>query len=177
MRTPSLLLVLAFPAHAVDAPFADTQTDHCAVWQRELSFADALATHDHAAFAAHLHRDAVFGVSDPAPTRGADAIAAEWKPLIDGTAIRLAWYPKHVVVSATGDLAWSTGPSLVTKPDGTAPRIGGYQSVWQRDAAGAWHVLFDGGTAPQPATAEQVAAFHAARRRDCPQVETPGSSR
>lgn len=169
---------------AVASPMALAQTAspvaaggdaRCAVWKRELSFGDALAAHDHAAFAEHLHRDAVFGVNDPAPTRGANAIAAEWKTLVDGTTVNLAWYPRHVVASADGTLAWSTGPSLVTRPDGSAARIGSFQSVWQRDAAGAWHVLFDGGIAGQPATPEQVAAFHAGRQRGCAPIDATAS--
>lgn len=166
-----VVLVLSPPARAADDA-------RCAVWARELSFGDALAAHDHAAFAAHLHEHAVFGVAGPAVTRGRAAIAAEWKPLVDGTAVRLAWYPAHVTVNAAGDLAYSTGPALMQRVgDDPAPRLSSYQSVWQRDARGQWHVLFDGGTAPRPASAAEVAAFHAGRQRTCPPEATAPSPR
>lgn len=165
-----VLLTLAPAAHAAEDA-------RCTVWARELAFGDALAGHDHAGFAAFLHPDAVFGTSSPAVTRGREAIAAEWKPLVDGTAVRLAWYPTHVAVNAAGDLAYSTGPALLERVGADpAPRLSSYQSVWQRDAAGQWHVLFDGGTAPRAATAAELAAFHAGRQRRCP-PETPPSPR
>lgn len=164
---PALALVLCASAAAHETA-GPADTARCAVWARETSFAAALAAHDRAGFAEHLHPDAVFGVNDAAPTRDARAIVQAWAGLIDGTAARLAWYPRHVVASAGGDLAWSTGPALFLRPDGTSPRIGSFQSVWQRGADGTWRVLFDGGTAPQPATDAQVAAFHAGRAPACP---------
>lgn len=173
MRLVLLLVALALPHVAQAADDA-----RCAVWARELSFGDALAAHDHAGFAAHLHPDAVFGISGDDVTRGRKAVAAQWKPLVDGTAVRLAWYPAHVTVNASGDLAYSTGPALVQRVgDDAAPRLSTFQSVWQRDAGGTWHVLFDGGTAPRPASASEVAAFHAGRQRACPPPATAPSPR
>ena len=46
--------------------------------------------------------------------------------------------------------------------------LGRFHSVWRRDAAGVWRVLYDDGIDLGPATPAQVEAFHAARREACP---------
>lgn len=174
-----VLLASACATPAPPRPAAGASAEsRCAVWAREMAFADALAAHDHAAFAAHLHPDAVFGVAGPAVLRGRATITREWAALIDGTALRLAWYPTHVTLNAAGDLAYSTGPALLERvgPE-PAPRLSSYQSVWQRAADGQWYVLFDGGTAPREATTAQVAAFHAGRKRTCTADPTDPSPR
>lgn len=163
-------------------PAAVLTADECAVWARELSFARSVADHDPAAFAAHLHRDAAFGASQPAPTRGRDAITQRWGGIIAGRALALAWYPSRVTVGPAnanaagagraGDIAWSSGPSLLEDraPGATARYLlGGFHSVWHRDDDGVWRVLFDDGIEPKPATQAEVAAFHAGRRTACPQ--------
>jgi ketosteroid isomerase-like protein len=141
--------------------------DECAVWQREMSFARSVAEHDAAAFAEHLAPDAVFAVGTPNPTRGRAAIAEAWAGIVRGDGLRLEWYPTSTTVS--GDLAWSTGPALFERLDGRAPRLARstFQSVWRRDAAGRWHVVFDTGTAPQPVDEASAAAFRAARPATC----------
>ncbi|MEI2428776.1 DUF4440 domain-containing protein [Lysobacter yananisis] len=145
--------------------------DECAVWARELGFARALAEHDAAAFAAFVHPQAAFGAGRPQPTRGREAIAAQWADLIAGKGLRLRWYPQRVTVAGVGDVAWSSGPALYQRIDpGAQPRylIGQYQSVWRRDADGVWRVLFDDGIAPRPATEAEAMAFERGRREDCP---------
>jgi len=156
-------------------------TDECAVWARELSFAQSVADHDTAAFAAHLHPDAAFGASRAAPTRGRDAITKRWAGIIDGKAVALSWYPTRVTIGPAtantpagpaADIAWSSGPGLFEDRDpGATVRytLSTFHSVWHRGADGVWRVLFDDGTEPKPATDADVAAFHAGRRVACPQ--------
>ena len=59
------LLVVALFAGQVAASAAPTgegsANERCAVWDRETSFAESVKVHDAAAFAAHLHPDAVRG--------------------------------------------------------------------------------------------------------------------
>lgn len=139
---------------------------------RELDFARALAEHDAAAFAGHLHEGAAFGVKQPQPQRGREAIALAWAPLIEGKTIRLEWYPTMVVIGGEPDIAMSTGPALYEdlRP-GANPRyrLGAFQSVWKRGEDGVWRVLFDDGLRPQPADEAAAAAFRANRREACPQ--------
>ena len=144
----------------------------CEVWARELSFAQSVADHDAAAFASHLDRDAAFGASLAQPTRGRDAIARAWAPIVEGKRVKLSWYPTRTTIGSVPDVAWSSGPALFENPDPKAPqryRMGGFHSVWHRGADGVWRVMFDDGIEPVPATDEQVAAFHAGRRTACPQ--------
>lgn len=176
MRTLCIAAVLAVPSavgHAqVAAPPAPSLSDaECAVWARETSFAQSIATHDKAAFAEHLHPDAVFGAKQPQPTRGRDAIAQDWAGLIAGTRLKLHWYPAMVAIGGENDIAYSSGPALYEAVDPKAQpryRLGAFQSVWHKGADGTWRVLFDDGIAPQPATEAEVAAFHAGRK-PCPQ--------
>jgi len=171
---------LALPAAAVAAQpvtsepsQADaTQPARCEVWARELGFARSVADHDVDAFADHVHADAVFGPTTPEPAHGREAVVRQWDGLIAGKGVRLYWYPAKVVAAGTGGHAWSTGPALYDDPSPTAKhryRLGRFNSVWHRDGDGAWRVLFDDGDAPQPASEDQAAAFHAGRIETCPQ--------
>lgn len=143
------------------------QASRCQVWQRELDFARSVASNDRAAFAALVHPRAAFGVSRK-PTLGREAIVAEWQGIIDGSALKLEWYPDVVTVGGDGDTAYSSGPALYQDPATGAYRHGRFGSVWQRDTDGAWRVIFDDGLKPQPADAAAVQAFHNGRRGDCP---------
>ena len=174
-RLAAVVLALSAAAHAqAPSPPPPALTDaECAVWARELSFARSVAEHDHAAFRAHLHPGAVFGPRGPEPQRGADAVARGWAWLIDGTDLRLEWYPTSVVIGGEGDIAYSTGPALYEDLRPDAPqryRRGGFQSVWHRGDDGVWRVLFDDGIPPQPVDAAAAEAFRAGRRTDCPRA-------
>lgn len=139
----------------------------CAVWTRELGFADALARHDATAFAGFLHADAVFGVGHQ-PTRGRDAILADWMPLIEGKALELRWYPERVSVGGDGRTAYSSGPALYRNPKDGSHRLGRFGSVWQQDRDGQWRVIFDDGVRPLPVDEAGGKAFEAGRRDACP---------
>lgn len=175
-----LLLVLVFspaaaaaPASPLVPPPTPLSADECAVWQRELGFARSLAEHDATAFAEHLHPQAAFGVSQPAPTRGRETITREWSGLIEGKQVKLSWYPTRVTIAGAADVAYSTGPALFERLDPkTVPRysLSRFQSVWHRGSDGVWRVLFDDGIPPRPATEAEVAAFREGRREACPGV-------
>ncbi|KAB8192111.1 DUF4440 domain-containing protein [Lysobacter maris] len=154
------------------AAAAPTHSDaECEVWARELGFARSVAEHDGAAFAAHVGEQAAFNSGQAAPLRGRDAIVDAWAGIIAGEPLKLSWYPARVTIAGADDVAASSGPALYESvgPDGAVRhRIGAFHSVWHRDDDGQWRVLFDDGIAPQPASDEQVAAFHAGRREDCP---------
>jgi len=170
----ALALLATGPAFAQmkDTPPAPTfSADECAVWARELSFADSVAQHDAKAFADHVHAGAVFSAKSPQPLRGRDAILQRWAKIIDGTGLKLSWYPTSVVIGGEGNIALSSGPALYESPDpkdtGKAS-LGGFQSTWHKGADGAWRVLFDDGIEPKPATEADIAAFRAGRK-SCPQ--------
>ncbi len=142
----------------------------CIVWGRELGFAQSVANHDAAAFAAFLHPGAAF-VDEAGVARGARAVIAKWAPLVRGDGVRLRWHPERVVIGGDPDTALSMGPYWFDDPKQTAePRfhVGRFVSTWKRDRHGVWHVLFDGGGGrSEPATTEQVRALQAKLPQRC----------
>lgn len=76
---------------------------------------------------------------DPAPTNGQDLVAG-WSD--DGP--HMVWGPDIAEASAAGDMGYTSGPYVVTLPDGSH-RYGHYHSVWARQADGAWRVVIDVG--------------------------------
>lgn len=171
----ALLLFSPTTRAETDAPMP--MSARCEVWARELSFARSVAEHDAAAFRAHLHAGAVFGVGRDRQTRGGDAIARRWAGIVEGKAITIEWYPAYTTESAeVPGIVWSSGPSLVIENPGTDDArysIGAFHSVWHRGEDGVWRVLFDDGADSQSADAEQVRAFRSGRRETCP--EPPAS--
>lgn len=110
----------------------------------ETAFAKTMADRDHAAFTRHLAPDAVF-VGGPSVFRGAAEVAEGWKRFFaPGSTAPFSWAPERVVVTATGDLAFSTGP--VRNPAGA--RVGTFNSTWRRGRDGAWKVVLDSGCPP-----------------------------
>lgn len=161
------LFAVAAAAHAPPPPAPESAVE-CAVWDREMSFARTVAAHDAVAFANHVAPDAVFGAGSPHPQRGRATIVHGWASILRGDGIRLQWYPTRTTV--VGNLAWSTGPTLIEQTDGSTPRFlqGTYQSVWRRAVDGRWQVLFDAGTPPQPVDEAAAALFDKARPTACP---------
>ena len=164
---------IAAPAPPKAPEPARMSAAECEVWARELSFAQSVADHDAAAFAAHLETDAAFGASQPQPTRGRDEIAKRWAGIVEGKRLKLSWYPTRTTLGGVGDIAWSSGPSLFEDLDPKTTqryRIGAFQSVWHRGADGVWRVLFDDGIDPRPATEAEAMAFRKGRQAVCPQA-------
>ncbi len=158
-------------AQSAAPPAPKLSAAECEVWARELGCARSLAEHDAAAFAGFIAEGAVFGAKRPQPRRGRDAVVAAWSGLVAGKQLRLSWYPGMVAIGGEPGIAYSSGPALYEDlaPDSRQRfRIGEFQSIWHRDADGAWRVLFDDGIEPRPASDAEVAAFRAGRREDCP---------
>ncbi|KGQ19587.1 Ketosteroid isomerase-like protein [Lysobacter dokdonensis DS-58] len=174
IRLAVAALVLAAPAFAQEpakpAPRPALGKDECAVWARELAFSDSVAAHDAKAFGDFVAEGAVFSANLPVPVRGRAAIAKEWAGIIDGSQLRLTWYPKAVAIGGEPDIAYSTGPALIELPDPKAPNryaLTTFFSTWHRDKDGTWRVLLDGGVGAKSATEADVAAFRAGRKT-CP---------
>lgn len=106
----------------------------------ERAFARSMADRDHAAFVSFLADETVF-VGDTQTLRGKNAVAAGWKALYDGAQASFSWEPDNVEVLNSGTLALSSGP--VRDPNGA--RVGTFNSVWRREAAGNWKIVFDKG--------------------------------
>ena len=163
-------LILAGPGvSAAEPASAAADSARCQVWQRELSFAKSVADHDAIAFAEHLHPRVVFGM-ERKPSVGREKIVSDWQGIIDGTALKLEWYPDAVAVGGDGRTAYSSGPALYQDPKTATFRHGRFRTVWQRDEDGAWRVIFDDGNRPEPADAAAVQVFRAGSGKACEAV-------
>jgi ketosteroid isomerase-like protein len=139
-----LVLAAALVCSAqVPSAQADLATLANQVRDTERAFAKTMADRDHAAFISFLSDDTVFMGEGPA-LRGRQAVAAGWKRLYDAPRAPFSWEPEVVEVLESGTLALSSGP--VRDPQGK--RVGTFNSIWRRDANGAWKVVFDKGCPP-----------------------------
>jgi uncharacterized protein (TIGR02246 family) len=136
---------LAASAHLVEAaqPVASNATLEQAVADAERAFAKTMADRDLAAFTRLLAPEAVFFGSSTI-SRGREAVAAAWKRYFDGPAAPFSWRPERVQVLDSGALGLSTGPVF----DPAGKRVGTFNSVWRREADGAWRIVFDIGCPP-----------------------------
>ena len=130
------LLLLAAAASISAQTNADLKEQ---VRKTELAFAKTMADRDHTAFASFLADETVFFGAKV--TRGAKAVAEQWKPFYEAPKAPFSWAPDAVEVLDSGTLALSSGP--VFDPDGK--RIGTFNSVWKRQPDGNWKIVFDKG--------------------------------
>ena len=141
MRFAKLLTSLVLLAALAGAARAETPDELTRqVRDSENAFAATMAQRDLHAFASFVADDAVFFGSQSA-LRGKDAVVAGWKALYEGQEAPFSWRSESVEVLASGTLAHSSGPVL--DPQGN--RVGTFNSIWRRDAAGRWKVVFDKG--------------------------------
>ena len=110
----AVLALCSTTVSAVEVPLS-LDSPRCQVWQRELGIAKSVADHDPVAFAGFLAANTAFGVSRE-PTIGREAVAREWQGIIDGTALKLEWYPAVVTLGGDGRTAYSSGPALYQDP-------------------------------------------------------------
>ena len=90
-------------------------------------------------------------ILNPEPTDARAHYAAEKDPAF------LSWRPTWVGLSASGDLAYSTGPWEYRVTKDAAPLAQGhFLSLWAKQADGTWKVAFDCGV-PHAAHAEPAA--------------------
>jgi ketosteroid isomerase-like protein len=138
IATP-LLAGCAAAARPAGAPDPAALRDEVEATER--AFARTMADRDHRAFTTFLSDEAVF-FSGETPTRGREAVAAQWLPLFAEARAPFSWEPDRVEVLQSGTLALSTGP--VRDPDGRV--VGRFNSIWRREAPGRWRVFFDKGS-------------------------------
>ena len=134
------------------------------------SLAATMARRDLPGFASFVDDEAVF-FSGPMPLRGRDAVVAWWARYFGGAAAPFSWEPDQVVVLASGALAHSSGP--VRAPDGKP--FARFDSIWRRQADGAWKIVFDKGS-PLPPRAE-LATRAAATAQPAAQPSEPEARR
>lgn len=106
----------------------------------ERAFARSMAERDFDAFRSFLDEEAVF-LGGGTARRGKSQIAGHWSRYFEGEEAPFSWEPATVEVLESGRLAISTGPVF----DSEGARISTYTSIWRRDDAGDWRIVFDKG--------------------------------
>jgi ketosteroid isomerase-like protein len=138
-KLTAVLCMWAVAATATAAPASNADLKQ-QVTDTERGFAATMKSRDHAAFVSFLADDTVF-FSGPVPLHGKQAVAESWKRLYAKPDAPFSWEPAEVEVLDSGTLAFSSGP--VYDPSGK--QIAKFSSIWQRDAAGKWKIIFDHG--------------------------------
>jgi len=149
MKRVLLLLLVAFLAAAL--PGQDTSSAGAALlFKLEAEFAQAVADHGRAAFAAHFAEDGV-ELDDGGGITTRDQLAKEpaWP---EGTS--LSWTPVKADMAASGDLGYTYG-NYVFRSKGNDGKVaihhGKYMSIWKKQKDGSWKVVADmGNSSPDP---------------------------
>ena len=141
----SFMLVMSWNVYAQQPNLAQLQQQ---VEDTERAFAQSMANRDHAAFLSFLSDDAVF-FNGEVPLVGKQTVADVWARYFEGPQAPFSWEPETVVVLESGTRAHSSGP--VRLPDGKV--VARFNSIWQLDSSGAWHIVFDKGSPVCPVTA------------------------
>lgn len=109
----------------------------------EFAFAaDALTRGSKAAFLATMHDSAIVFVQ-AVPTRAKPSWTARPAPKPDDPKLR--WAPALVGASASGDLGYTTGPWLLTAPDGKTLDTGQFFTIWAKQPDDSYKWLLDNG--------------------------------
>jgi ketosteroid isomerase-like protein len=169
-RNVMAYLILTLQASAVAA--SDELVD--AVRCSEIGFSLSVEEKNLEAFSTYIASDARFVAGSI--LRGREEVVSGWRALFADTGPRLAWRPAIVEVLAMDGLALSRGPyrlESTTESGETTVAWGTFNSVWQRQANGAWQVLFDaGGDHGKTPSDAEIALFE--QDIDCPEPVKAG---
>jgi ketosteroid isomerase-like protein len=141
--TGLLLLAACGPPKPATPPPVPNAALQEQVMATERAFAATMAQRNREAFAGFLDPETIF-YSGRDVLRGRDQVTAVWSAYFDGSEAPFSWEPDSVQVLDSGTLALSTGP--VRDPSGNV--IARFNSIWRRNAAGDWKVVFDKGSSP-----------------------------
>jgi ketosteroid isomerase-like protein len=106
------------------------------------------------AFVGNLANDAI--VFRPGPING-----REFWSKREPSRATLQWHPTFADVAASGELGYTTGPSLFTPPaEFNRPQHGFFFSIWKKTAEGVWKVALDAGiSTPAPKKPDSELTF------------------
>jgi ketosteroid isomerase-like protein len=162
---PALFATMALlAANTAQARSADQQAVRCV----EIAFSQTVENQDPAAFSAMLDPDTRFISSTV--LHGPEEVSAAWAGFFAENGPRLKWRPHVVEVTASGDLALSRGPYRMRGQNEQGEPLeswGVYNSVWRRNAAGEWKILFDAGNPGEHQLSEEMKALIDQPVTDC----------
>jgi ketosteroid isomerase-like protein len=141
--TGLLLLAACGPPKPATPPPVPNAALQEQVMATERAFAATMAQRNREAFAGFLDPETIF-YSGRDVLRGREQVTTSWSSYFEGSEAPFSWEPDSVQVLDSGTLALSTGP--VRDPSGRI--IARFNSIWRRNAAGEWKIIFDKGSPP-----------------------------
>ena len=127
---------------------------------REIAFSVSVENQDPSLFESFIDADARFVGNSV--LHGPDAIAEAWSGFFSDDGPLIKWRPRFVEVLEDGKLALTRGPYRMTTHDEQGvetERWGTFNSVWRLHKDGKWRVVFDAGSDPDEAPADEVQAL------------------
>jgi ketosteroid isomerase-like protein len=127
---------------------ADTASTR-AILAADSAFGAAAAAHDLEGSVGSLSADAIMFPPDQAPLVGREAIREYMRESFATPGFSITWTTDTVVVSASGDVAYSfarsryTFPGRTGKPGAIDTAYGKGVSVWRRESDGRWRTVAD----------------------------------
>lgn len=148
----SVLLACAGPALAQGAP-PSAKAD---LLKTDREWAQTVTSKDVERIVSYWTDDAVVYPPHEAPVAGKAAIRAFVGDALKAPGFSITWTPREAIVSASGELGYTTGTNTITAPDAQgkpATLRGRYVTVWRKEA-GRWRCVVDfWNEAPAPSAA------------------------
>jgi ketosteroid isomerase-like protein len=140
---PGLLLLSPCPASAQSSTSAAARA---ALLKTDTEWAETAATTDVERIVSFWTDDAVIYPPREAPVSGKTAIRTYVGESLKIPGFAIRWKPSEAVVSAAGDLGYTTGTNSFTFPDAQGRLItsnGRYLTVWRKEPGGRWRCVVD----------------------------------
>jgi ketosteroid isomerase-like protein len=140
---PGLLLLSPCPASAQSSNSSATRA---ALLETDTEWAAAAGTTDVERIVSFWTDDAVIYPPREAPVAGKTAIRKYVGESLKIPGFAIRWKPIEAVVSAAGDLGYTTGTNSFTFPDAQGRLTtsnGRYLTVWRRKNGGRWRCVVD----------------------------------
>jgi ketosteroid isomerase-like protein len=140
---PGLLLLSPCLASAQASKNAAARA---ALLKTDTEWAEAAGTTDVERIVSFWTDDAVIYPPREAPVSGKTAIRKYVGESLKIPGFAIRWKPNEAVVSAAGDLGYTTGTNSFTFPDAQGRLItsnGRYVTVWRKEPGGRWRCVVD----------------------------------
>ncbi len=150
----ALLLFSPWPTSAQSSKAAEARA---ALLKADIEWAEAAGTKDLERIVSFWTEDAVVYPPREAPVAGKAAIRKYVGESLKVPGFAISWKPGEAVVSASGDLGYTTGTNSFTFPNAQGQLTtshGRYVTVWRKEPGGRWRCVIDfWNEAPPPAEA------------------------
>jgi uncharacterized protein (TIGR02246 family) len=133
----------------------DLKAEEAKILETDAAYMKAVQAKDAAAAAGVFAEDGASNAPGMPRSEGRAAVAKELEEYFKQPRLSISWKNSKVVISESGDLAYTTGTSETTKPDAKGKPVlekGKFVTVWKKQAGGSWKVVEDIFNPDGPAT-------------------------